>query len=115
MPLPRDMPRGYWVVKDAIYLSCDDLKLPLAAPAWARAGAWDAHVPAAQGVDSVGFGAERVARGMQIPVEELLEANRNGELRVSLSHVQRGRGRDPSRICFVFEYQSRRFEVMSRV
>lgn len=114
LPLPSDMPRGYWVVEGAIYLSCDDVKLPLAAPEWARPGEWDAHASVPPGLESVGFGAERVARGMQIPVDELLEANRQGALRVSVSHVDRGRGRDPSRICFVFEYHSRRFEVMSR-
>jgi hypothetical protein len=63
----------------------------------------------------VGFGAETVARGMRISVEELLEANHDGRLRVSIGHVRRGRAKDPSRVCFVFEYRSRRFEVMSRL
>jgi hypothetical protein len=114
-PLPAHMSRGFWVVKGFIYLASDHTKLPFAAPPWARVDQWNPHTSPPEGVESVGFSAEKIARGMQVSTSELLEANRSGQLRVSMDHVRRGQGHDTTRVCFVFEYLGRRFEVISRI
>ena len=69
-----------------------DLRLAPPLPAWALTHNLKTLKTAPAGSSSAGFSAERIAQGLCIPLEELLEANRRGLLHVSVSHVTCNRG-----------------------
>lgn len=111
-PLPRGMAPGVWVAENLVHLSFVDSHVAPPPPDWTVTYNLAMLNAAPAGSSSAGFSAERLARGLRVPLDELLRANRNGLLTVTVSHVG-GESGDVLGIRFSFQYGIRCFEVVS--
>jgi hypothetical protein len=111
-PLPSGMAPGVWVAENLIHLSLVELRLTPPPPEWTHAHNISTLQSAPVGSTSAGFSAERLAEGLRIPLNELLEANRRGLLDVEVSRVT-CKTAGLIGVRFSFSYGIRCFEVVS--
>lgn len=101
------MGRGVWIYEGLLHFSLDDVTVLPPPPEGTLGGVFRRPT---SGVNSIGFGAARVATVMRISVDELLAANRDGLIDVANWAVDPKPG-DTSAMRFRITYQDRSFEI----